>query len=351
MISQLLALLGLLILCYRLWPRAAGGTSTKARAATDWPLVSIVIPARNEAKNLPQLLESLKVLDYPNFETIVVDDSSSDDTADIALSYGVRLIQAGPKPDGWFGKPWACHQGSFAARGEYFLFTDADTVHRPQSLTIALEELLAKSASGLSAIPFHQNPSLWERFLGPFQLLLIALTNPYGLPVPGRVFAIGQYLLFPKVYYDKIGGHEAIKSEAIDDLSLANRVLRSGGHWQVHTGESLFEVRMYETLGDFIKGWRRNFRGGLHHNSSWSSLEVFLIFMAMTIGINGNALSLTITGLTLLVLLLTQKKLGRFTSLGVLCLPFSMGLFTLVSLLAVYDKILAKPLLWKSRSY
>lgn len=351
MISQLLALLGLMILCFRLWPRHAGRMKTSERKGHDWPFVSIIVPARNEARNLPPLLESLKVLDYPNFETLVVDDSSTDATASIAESFGVRVIQAGAKPEGWFGKPWACHQGSRAAKGEYFLFTDADTMHRPQSLRIALNELIATSASGLSAVPFHQNPSFWERLLGPFQLLLISLTNPYGHPVPGRVFAIGQYLLFPKVHYEKIGGHEAIKDEAIDDLSLANRVLREGGHWQVHSGENLFDVRMYESLGDFIKGWRRNFRGGLHHNTSWSSLEVFLIFMAMTIGLDGKAFSLTITGLTLLFLLSTQHKLGRFSVLGVLILPFSMGLFTLVSVLAVYDRLLAKPLHWKSRSY
>jgi glycosyltransferase involved in cell wall biosynthesis len=347
MVSQLLASLGLLILFVRLWPRASRGGQT----INEWPFVSIIIPARNEANNLPPLLESLKALDYPNFETIVVDDSSTDATGAIAESYGVQLIQAGAKPEGWFGKPWACHQGSLAAKGEYFLFTDADTMHRPQSLRIALDELLSKSASGLSALPFHQNLRLWERLLGPFQLLLVALTNPYGNPEPGRVFAIGQYLLFPKVHYDKIGGHEAIKNEAIDDLSLANRVLKEGGHWQVHSGESLFEVRMYESLADFIKGWRRNFRGGLHHNSSWSSLEVFLIFMAMTIGLNGEAFSLIITGLTLLFLLLTQNKLGRFNPLGVFLLPFSIGIFTLVSVLAVYDMLLSKPLLWKSRSY
>ena len=347
MISITLAIVGLALLIYRLWPRAQRPLPTLA----SWPRVSIIIPARNEEKNLPRLLQSLAQLDYPNFETIVVNDNSTDGTGAIARSFQGLVIDGQKRPADWFGKPWACHQGSLVAKGDFFLFTDADTVHRPESLKIAMAALIDRRASGLTALPFHQNPALWERLMGPFQLLLSALTNPYGRPEQGRVFAIGQYLLFPSSFYDLIGGHERIKAEAIEDIALARQTLAAGGLWHVHTGVSLYEVHMYETLMDFIKGWRRNFRGGMKHNSQLSSLEVVLFFMAMTIGTDGRSLSLAISVLTLTLLALTQGKLGRFSIGGILLLPFSMTIFTLVSALAAYDTLLARPLLWKNRRY
>jgi len=347
MISLCLALVGLILLTLRLWPRGAG-PQPRDRA---WPKVSLIIPARNEEAHLPRLLDSLEAIDYPNLEIIVVDDSSTDATLAIAQRYPVQVVSGRPRPEGWLGKPWACHQGSLQATGELLLFTDADTDHRPESLKIAVATLLDQKAAALSALPFHQNPKLWERLTGPFQLLLIALTNPYGTPKKGRVFAIGQYLLFHRSHYDAIGGHEAIRSENVDDLALAGRILDVGARWVVYTGRSLYSVHMYETLMEFIQGWRRNFRGGMRHNSPLSALEVGLFFMAMTKGLDGEPLSLAISGMTVVVLALTQNKIGSFSIAGILLLPFSIILFTGISLLAVYDKVLLRPLVWKNRSY
>ncbi|MBC7658716.1 MAG: glycosyltransferase [Chitinophagaceae bacterium] len=347
MISLACALCGFLLLSFRLWPRAAAD----APPLSLWPKVSIIIPARNEAHNLPLLLESLQSLDYPNFETIVVDDNSDDETARIAKSFGVHVITGAAKPEGWFGKPWACHQGSLAATGDYLLFTDADTWHKPESLKKALAECRQHNAQGMTALPYHSNPKLWEQLLGPFQLLLLALTHPYGLPKKGRVFAIGQYLIFDTLFYKQIGGHAAIRSQAVDDLSLAELVLAAKGRWFVYTGKNLYKVRMYTTLPEFLKGWRRNFRGGMEHNNALSSLEVVLYFMAMTIGFDGGKASLLLSVMTLILLAFTQRRIGNFSFLGIVFLPFSILLFTSISILAVYDRLRARPLHWKNRIY
>ncbi len=348
MISIVLALSGLILLAYRLWPRL---TQPLTGGEFSLPKVSIIVPARNEEQHLPELLDSLTRIDYPDFEIIVVDDRSTDGSIALIKKYPVQLIVGTERPEGWIGKPWACHQASLKAAGDLLLFTDADTRHHPASLQIAVKALQKNKAHGLTALPYHSNPKLWERLLGPFHLLLIALTNPYGKPQKGRVFAIGQYLLFHRDFYLRIGGHQAIKDDNIDDLALAGRTLAAGGTWHVHTGASLYKVRMYESLSAFIKGWRRNFRGGMRHNSALSSCEVFLFFMAMTVGLQGHTPSLVISGLTFTLLALTQMKLGRFSAAGILLLPYSIILFTWISLLAVYDRILTKPLHWKNRSY
>lgn len=345
--TEILGALGLGLLTYKLWPRQA-----KARVAlATYPFVSIIVPARNEERTLARLLDSLSKLDYPQYEVIVLSDNSTDQTEDIARQFEVTTLAGAIKPKNWFGKPWACHQASQVASGEYFLFTDADTIHERDSLRLAVEHMISNKAQGLSALPFHLNPAFWEKLLGPFQSFLIALTNPYGQPRDGQVFAIGQYLLFESRFYRSIGGHEAIKEEAVDDLSLARLTLAQGGKWTVWTQSPLFKVRMYETITDFVKGWRRNFRGGFRHNSKFGALEVTAYILALSAIREPSVTTLVITGLSLLLLAKTQGKIGNFSSLGVLFFPISLLAFTTITLLAVFDLIFRKPLLWKNRSY
>ncbi len=339
--------LGLALLVYRLWPR----TVQKQNAPIAWPGVSIIVPARNEEKTLPALLSSLTSLDYPNFEIIVLNDQSTDKTEQIASHFPVKIINGTPKPFDWFGKPWACHQASLASTKDYLLFTDADTVHETQSLKQAMAHLLASNAQGMSAPPFHLNPSFWEKLLGPFLCFLLALTDPYGRPRSKRLFAIGQYLLFERSFYTRIGGHMAIREEAIDDISLAELTLAHGGKWTVFNADSIYGVRMYESLKDFIAGWRRNFRGGLKLSSKFSAPEAALYFAALTAVREPSWITLTTTLLSLIFLAWIQRRYGRFSVWGIFLFPLSLILFTAVTALAMFDRVLQKPLVWKNRSY
>lgn len=346
-VIEILDTLGLGLLAYRLWPRRARETEALDR----YPKVSIIVPARNEEKTLPLLLDSLTRLDYPDFEVIVLNDNSTDDTSTIAEQFPVTLIQGLPKPEDWFGKPWACHQASQIAKGEYLLFTDADTIHEEAGLKLAIEHMISTKAQGMSALPYHLNPASWEKLLGPFQSFLIALTHPYGRAKDKRLFAIGQYLLFEAQFYRAMGGHETIKVEAIDDLALGRLTLAKKGKWSVWRDRPLFKVRMYATVNDFIKGWRRNFRGGFRHNSKLSAVEVTAYMMALTAVRDPSIVTLGITLLSLGLFAFTQRRIGNFSILGVLLFPLSLIAFTLITLLAVFDLIFRKPLVWKNRSY
>jgi len=349
MIAGVLASLGLILLIYRMWPRRFRPCMYEPAG---WPLVSVIVPARNEENVLGRLLDSLDQLDYPHYEVIVVDDCSEDATAAIARRHKVRLICGQERPSTWNGKQWACHQGALAARGSYLLFTDADTVHHSTSLRRAMVEMLKSGAHGFTTLPSHESPRFWERLCGPFHVLLLAVTNPYGKPRPGQVFAIGQYLIFERRFYDRIGGHVRVRADWVEDIPLAEAVLAEKGRWQVYTGPDIFTVRMYESLGDFVRGWRRNFRAGMGYSYWGSSLEITL-FIAAAVG--GGRLnegySWLIIVLTALVIVRAQKKLGRFSVWGVIFMPFSLMLFCSISVLAVYDRLFKRPMNWKNRAY
>lgn len=346
--SLFVAAAGLILLIYRMWPRRA-----ENGREVELPFVSIIVPARNEEAVLDRLLRSLQALDYPRFEVIVVDDCSTDRTASIAAAYaGVRLIRGEERPAGWNGKQWACTQGARAAQGTYLLFTDADTVHKPDGLRAAITSMKNQSADGLSTLPEHECPDLWEKLCGPFHVILLAATNPYGRPRVGQVYAIGQYLLFERGFYEKLGGHACVKDSWVEDIPLAHALLKAGGRWHVYRGEALFSVRMYLSLSDFIKGWRRNFRAGMSYSYPGTGLEI-TAFIAALIGAGqwADPLALILILLTLLAMAPMQKSLGKFSVWGLVLFPFSLGLFCYISALALYDLALKRPMIWKNRAY
>jgi hypothetical protein len=344
-----LAYLGLALLLYRMGPllrRRPPDRPDPDRGAS--PLVSILIPARNEARRLPALLESLRHLRYPSYEVIVIDDDSEDRTREIARTYGARVVAVPPRPHGRAGKNWACLHGARAARGDYLLFTDADTVHLPDGLERVIRFMRETRADLVSALPYHRGESFWERGLGLFHLVLLAVTAPFQPPRPGRVFAIGQYLLFRTGAYWAIGGHEAVRETLSEDIGLATIVMQRGAAYRVFPGTRVFAVRMYESFPEFIRGWRRNFRLGLGEARPSAPLEVALLFAAF---VGSGPWSWPAVAAAVCLLLLAQRRLGNFSWTSVPLIPVSIVLFTWITILAVADRLLRRDVRWKGRSY
>lgn len=193
-----------------------------------------------------------------------------------------------------------------------------------------------------------------ERLSGPFHVLLLTITAPLGKPRPGRVYAIGQYLVFTRSGYDRIGGHAAVKDKLVEDLPLANLCLTKGLTYKVlDAATPLFRVRMYATFQDFLAGWRRNFRAGLGDGSFTACLEIVAIIAALTGAARAVhwtfGLASACIGLALVAR--AQARLGSFSRLGALLFPFGTGLFCLATLLAVFDMTTRRPTLWKGRAY
>jgi chlorobactene glucosyltransferase len=258
-----LALLAFLLLGVRL-PR-----SIRRGGPDRTPLVTIVVPARNEAVNIEACVASLTDSDYPDFEVVVVDDRSDDGTADLvrAMEIGdarrLEVITGEKLPDGWLGKPWACWQGAQEAHGELILFTDADTVHRSDLLERAVRAQEEDDADLLSLTGRQLMETFWERLVQP-QVFFSMTLRFYDIEGAVRrkrwrsVVANGQFMLFRREAYQAIGGHEAVREEVVEDVALARLVVRSGHHLSVRMAESTFATRMYRSLSELVEGWSKN---------------------------------------------------------------------------------------------
>jgi hypothetical protein len=226
------------------------------------PEISIIIPARNEEASLGPCLESLVSQQGVEFEIIVVDDHSSDRTREIANSFaGVRVLDAGPLPRGWTGKNNAVATGARDASGEWFLFTDADTVHLPGSLCRSINEAKQKGAALLSYSPQQIVAGFWEKAVMP--VIFAELASQYrpaevSDPSSPAAAANGQYILMTREAYEAIGGHAAVAGKILEDVELARAVKRSGRKIFFRFGGDAVRTRMYRSLPQLREGWNKN---------------------------------------------------------------------------------------------
>jgi chlorobactene glucosyltransferase len=227
----------------------------------------VLVPARDEERDVGPCLRSLLAQEYPAFEVWVLDDGSSDGTARVleGLAQGdgrLGVMQGAPTPSGWLGKHWACHQLAGAADGELLLFTDADTRHHPLALREAVAALQAEGADLLSALPRQEAGSWAERLLVPILSWSILSFLPLALArrvrLPALSAAVGQFLLFRREAYEGIGGHAAVRDDAVDDLALARRAVAAGLTVRLADGHERVRCRMYEGAREVWEGLSKN---------------------------------------------------------------------------------------------
>lgn len=264
--------------------------------SVDAPLVSVLVPARNEARRISPCLVSLLAQDYPNYEIVVLDDHSEDSTAGVVLGLGLsrekmsprRLIEGLPLPAGWTGKGWACHQLAAAARGEYLLFTDADTVHAPGALSACVGHAIDQQASMLSAWPRQETGTWSEKAVIPlvYVLLLGALPHrilhrlqrrpDYARRMSARGLATlgaanGQYILFRRDAYEAIGGHAAVRDHLVEDVALGRLVAArtaEGMRLINCDGSQLVRCRMYTSFAEVWEGFTKNLRAAFAESAA-----------------------------------------------------------------------------------
>ena len=229
-------------------------------------LVSVIVPARNEAATIATAVRSVLDTSYGPFELLVVDDRSSDRTAAIVESLPpdprLRLVRGEELPEGWYGKPWACFQGYRHARGDLLLFTDADTIHQPALLGHAVGALEQQNAALVTVSPTQRCVTFWERLVMPQIWLLLALRyHPQTVNRARRasdVIANGQFILTSRTAYEIAGTHAAVRHEVAEDLALAQTYLAKGLKLHFAFAERLMETRMYQGLAHLIEGWSKN---------------------------------------------------------------------------------------------
>jgi len=256
------------------WWRARDSHSlddTPAAPPADPPLVSVVVPARDEARNIERCLRSVLATTYPRLEVIVVDDHSADGTGALARAIDdprLRVLDNPPLPDGWFGKQWACRTGARAARGDVLVFADADTTHAPDLVGRLVNELRARGGGLLSVVGRQELGTFWERVVQPHVFWMLA-TRYGGTETVNRSrraedkIANGQCIFVRREAYDAIGGHGAVRHQVAEDVAIAQRLFAAGQRTEVVMSREDLTTRMYTSLGEIMAGWRKNvFAGG-----------------------------------------------------------------------------------------
>jgi cellulose synthase/poly-beta-1,6-N-acetylglucosamine synthase-like glycosyltransferase len=228
------------------------------------PKVSVILPARNEAMFIERCINSLLDQDYQNYEIIAIDDMSEDNTGELIKKIAqknskVIHVQAGPKPEKWIGKNWACIEGFKRSSGELLLFTDADTTHTSKTISLSVDHLLSEGLDSLTVIPKMLCLDRWTKVTLPvMSTFLHTRFSALRVNDPSKKtgYFFGSFFIIKKKTYETVGTHESVKSEIVEDGALGKKVKEQGFKLKMVRGEHLVDAvwaRDWTTLWHALK--------------------------------------------------------------------------------------------------
>lgn len=333
------------------------------RTAQRPPRFSVIIPARNEAHNLPSLFASLEQQSITPDEIIVVDDDSTDGTAGVAAGYRARVIHPGPLPEGWLGKPHACFRGAQAASGENLVFLDADVRFEEEGLSRLLSTY-AHLGGFLSVQPYHRMENAYERLSAFFAFILmsgIRAFTIFGRRLPPRGL-FGPAIVCRRDDYFSIDGHRSVKQEILEDVELGRRAASAGYELHCFAGRGSLSFRMYPGgLRELTDGWTKNFGLG-----AASAGPVMVLVVSAWMAGAGVAIRLAVVGSLMATpswLLLgfaaysayviqihwMQERIGNFGLTAAIGYPITLLFFVVVFLRSLRLMWFKQAVRWKSR--
>ncbi|MFL6430986.1 MAG: glycosyltransferase [Nitrososphaeraceae archaeon] len=253
------------------------------------PKVSVILPARNEEEYIAKCLESLLGQDYPNFEIIAVNDSSNDKTGDIIYEYAKKnscivTVNAKPKPDGWAGKNWACYEGYLKATGDVFLFTDADTVHSPYTMSLALGHVLRDNLDAITAIPRLLCKDVWTKITLPMlSNFLHSRFSPLRVnnPKTKTGYFFGSFYMITRRTYEMVGTHKIVKHELVEDGALGGMVKEQKFRMKMVRGERYIEAMWSRDFQTLWHGLRRLMISIHSQNKIAASMMTIAVFFLL----------------------------------------------------------------------
>ena len=360
---------------YRLRPHVETRTTVQ-------PLISVLIPARDEEQSIERCVRSLVAQTYEQLEILVLDDHSSDTTAAIVQRIidelpvqqqaRLRILQGEELPAGWGGKNFACHQLAQQASGDYLFFTDADTVHDPKMVASVLDCMQSRKVSLLTAQPTYELASLGERLVVPLLTFTIMTLLPVALipvrPEPSLATGNGQLLCFERSAYTHIGGHASVKNRILEDVLLA-RAIKAAGYPMIFVdAQDLVRCHMYHSFEEVWSGFSKNLFAfynyalpfalvGLILNVLLFIVPTLLMLSALFVSLSFSTLLLA-TGAYALPVLMRMLLTLRFTHVQrglmlLLCLlhPVSIALECLILLNSIRWHYRKEGTVWKGRQY
>lgn len=322
-------------------------------------LVSVLIPARDEEKNILTLLQSIEKQDYKNIEVIVLDDHSSDETynlcADFSRSHSTfRVIRGKPLPNGWLGKNYACYQLAQQAKGKYLLFLDADEEVEDGLINSSVYRTKVHRLALLSLFTNQVMVTLGEKLVVPLMhymlLNLLPLRLIYLSKNPAFAAASGQFMFFDAEKYHQYQWHEKVKDQVVEDVEIMKQVKQSHLKGEGLLANGLIRCRMYNSYNDAINGFSKNFLAPFNY-----SVVTFLLYMVVLIGgplLVALTLNLQLFLMMLSLIVLTRVMIslssGQNSIYNLLLHPLQMVSLVVIAHLSV-KKYLTKTVTWKGR--
>ena len=344
------------------------------------PGVSIIVPARNEEKNIRRCVEALLAQDYPAFEVLVLDDRSTDSTPAILTELSTRdsrlIILAGTElPAGWAGKPYALYQAAKVATGDWLLFIDADTFLAPNALSASLASARQTGADLYTVMTEQIMGTFWEKTVLP--LVMTALSVGFSPkkvndPKTRDAIANGQFILIKRAVYDAIGGHEKLHNQIVEDKAISEQVKWNGYRLIVADGRGIAKTRMYTDLPSLWEGWTKNIYLGLSDRPGLLVLGVFGAFVALLAAlfmpvwpllgwgwyaIGGGWMALAVIVEALVVwgsILYYRAKVAHgmgISRLYALTTPLGAGVFAAMMVTSAWKVLSGQGVTWKGRKY
>lgn len=321
--------------------------------------VSILIPARNEEQNIARLLKSIYRQDYKNYEVIVYDDDSTDRTYNICAAFakkhtGFNVIKGVELPDGWLGKNYACDQLAAAAKGDYFLFLDADVAVHDDLINSAVHRMKLYQLSLLSLFPNQEMQTIGEKTTVPLLHYLLLNLLPLRLVflIKNAVFstACGQFMLFDAPLYRQYLWHKAAKYKIVEDAEIMKLVKTARLNGEALLANGMISCRMYQSYNEAINGFSKNALAVFNNNIPGLLIYVVLLIggpMLVMITLNFNLIFFMI-GLILLTRIMISLAAGQKVWYNMLLHPAQMANFAFIAFLSI-QKYLTKTIVWKGR--
>lgn len=339
----------------------------KAEDASQEPLLSVIVAARNEEEHILQSVHTQLAQTYKNTEWILVNDRSEDDTGKVMENLKnsdsrIKVIHIESLPEGWLGKNHALYQGFQLATGNLILFTDADVLYSPTAFSKAIGYFEKHSLDHLTAAPNLSAKPFWlKAFVAFFLFGFSYYKRPWlgNNPRSKTGVGIGAFNMITRPAYEKVGTHEQIKMRPDDDLQLGMMVKRIGLKQRIVTAMTLIEVEWYQSLSEALAGLEKNTFAGLHYRISMVLFSVFGVFVSQVVPFftvfSGNQAVAILSAVNLVFLaflyVMVTKKMTRFSPWLFFVLPFTALLFIFSILRASYLTFKRGGIIWRGTKY
>ncbi len=325
-----------------------------------FPSVSVIIPARDEEKNLPLLLADLSAQTLPPHEILCVDDASEDTTAQITLAHGATLISLCDMPEGWTGKTLACQSGADAASGDLLLFLDADVRLGRDGIQKLMQAYLENKCT-VSVQPYHHTEKLYEQLSMLFNLVQVG-ANGTTLPMPQNIGLYGPVILMARSDYAAVGGHKSVRKCVVEDMALGMRLKKAGLPYRLYIGDKDISFRMYAGgLRSLLQGWLKNMAAGAVRTpmpvfcmvffwiASLASVPLQIVKFALAGNLPWLLLYSALYIVWVSILMVLARRVGRFRVEAIVVYPIGMLVLLCVFAVSAIRRLFGLGAVWKGR--